>query len=337
MTDKLYTWPNFKKACIDDGLRQRVVVKKDLVEFYHEPTPSRIGLRTWCDVSSDEVIELNCGLKLRHIEVFRDTDGGQSGINLFTRNSDMFEAFFSLMRDIADRIAHQNQEPRGAVRSAVDEMRRLGAEQGVMSEPAQHGLFGELLLLEMLLDRPESVDLAAWTGPRRDVHDFRLAGGLEVEVKTCLSAERKHWISSMVQLRASPAHDLYILSVQLCTSEEGRTLPDLVESVISKLDTGQVSEFKKKLSAWGEQSEGYREDHTIYYGERLQLRTPLALVPVGGQVPALTPALFVEALGKQRATRLKALTYEIDIDGLGFEQDSDEFNARLGLKTDQKG
>ncbi len=119
-----------------------------------------------------------------------------------------------------------------------------------LSEEAQRGLFGELWLLEQLLDEGLSGALVVsrWRGPKKDAHDFQLPAAA-VEVKTTKAATpRGIRISNVKQLddRGLPMLLLFLLQVEESASAE-LSLPELVDRLRTRLNEACRRELDDSL------------------------------------------------------------------------------------------
>lgn len=323
---RLITWSNFQEAYVKDAHPNLIALGAPSdwpVAFYVTAGGRRLGLRTGYEGSAAAVTALSSRLKLRHVDVHLNESQGEKLLDVSSADDQIFEVFFGLLRSVAHRVQVERADPLEAVEMAFEEVLRVGSRLGIMSDAEQHGLFGELIVMERLLLSVPSFDLACWTGPARDSHDFRFAGR-ELEVKSRMGAERTHFVHSMRQLQGSPDHDLYLLSILLAESDSGATLPDLVARVRNQLPPPLHREFAEKLAGYTP-TRGYRDDDAIYYHQKLVLRGRLLLVPIDESVPALTEERLRQAVGLA-ASRVRSLTYEVDVEGLGYDDETSEFS-----------
>jgi hypothetical protein len=110
--------------------------------------------------------------------------------------------------------------------------------EGVLSAEAEQGLFGELVMLGLMLDAglaPEDV-LNAWQGPLDGLQDFVLGTG-GIEVKTTLSTDGfLATISSLEQFDESLRQPLFMAAVGLAVHPSGATLPAMADLIRTKLN-----------------------------------------------------------------------------------------------------
>lgn len=153
-----------------------------------------------------------------------------------------------------------------------------------LSEKALVGLYGELEVLETILDAGGELD--HWTGWQQDHNDFRLPG-LAVEVKSTLSADfRRVEIHGLRQLDdPEDGSDLYLVLRRLERSPEGRSVPELTEAIVRR--GGSRSELLERLSRVG-----YSEQHRASYENSRFASEELVVRRVDDGHPRLTTALL---------------------------------------------
>ncbi len=185
------------------------------------------------------------------------------------------------------QLVETGHEPGDAGRAALQNWRELIAQApGVpLSDEALAGLYGELEVLEAVLQHPGG-DLAHWTGWSRDHNDFRLPN-LVIEVKTTMSANyRRVRIHGLRQLAApDDGSELVLVLRRLERSPTGRSVPDLTES-IARLGAprSKLLEYLAKAN--------YSELHRPHYAERRFASQELALRRVDDGHPRLTPGIL---------------------------------------------
>lgn len=140
-----------------------------------------------------------------------------------------------------------------------------GTDSGLSAEE-QRGLYGELTILDYLLEHShasESTVLAGWRGPFGSERDFEYRG-LSAEVKTSgAKQEVQLHISSERQLDWSLCHRLYLISVGICAStSDGESLTALVNRVRTRLsEEDSVATYDDLLL-----TAGYAVDDAEEYG-----------------------------------------------------------------------
>jgi len=177
-------------------------------------------------------------------------------------------------------------------------------KEGVLSSEAELGLFGELLLLQRMIEAggPPGNILDAWQGPLDGLQDFVFGPG-GIEVKTTLSAGGfSVTVSALEQLDEGLCHPLFVAAVRLALDDSGVTLPaqadiirDRLQGNLAALETLEV----RLIQA------GLLKTVVERYTRRFK-RVSDTILPVKGDFPRLTRANVHPAIRKAR--------YEIDID-----------------------
>jgi hypothetical protein len=197
-------------------------------------------------------------------------------------------------------------------------------EKALLSSERQIGLIGELLFLERLVRISGVNALDSWLGPRGEPHDFRIVDR-EFEVKTTVSAQRIHTIHGTEQLRPSEGCLLNLVSVLLGPpgAAGGFSLAGKAAQLAEQFVPSPKlhNAFMSAMSANGfnvSDSEQYRKEYV--------LRRPMGLVPVDGSFPAITRTAIQNELGSL-AARIDSLQYDVNVEGLEFEDGSAQFQA----------
>jgi len=173
-----------------------------------------------------------------------------------------------------------------ALREVLLRHRRLSPEEEI-------GLFGELLLLDHLLDRvPAAEAVLGWRGPQREEHDFDV-GGNDIEVKSTTAEQRIHWINDGRQLEPTIGRSLWLLSVQLTSAgADGQSLAELVDQISSKLVTNaHVGDlFRSKLAELG-----WNDESSMLHTTKYRLRSEPQLYAADAGFPAITRKRLTDA------------------------------------------
>jgi hypothetical protein len=202
----------------------------------------------------------------------------------------VFDAY-SVLIAIADRIQKQGAEFAAATRAALEAFREVLAAVRGLSEEAEIGLFGELLLLSHLLQTIDpAAAIAAWRGPSAEEHDFGLHA-LDLEVKTTTSESRLHWVNSLTQLKPTPGRPLFLGSLQLTAAGAGgHALIDIVARTEARTPEALREALRIKLS-----DVGWREDGASADARRFRFRTRPQFYLVASDFPSLTPEKIAAA------------------------------------------
>jgi hypothetical protein len=212
---------------------------------------------------------------------------------------------------VADNVQQAGSPFADAVRHVLETYHELLRAIGRLSDNEEVGLFGELLVLRLLIDGlGEAVALQSWRGTIAEEHDFGLPNE-DVEVKTTLAETRRHWIGTMTQLEPSVERPLWLLSLQITTAGAGGlSLPDLISTVRTRLTDGSLrAVFEERL-----RDVRWLDDQAVLYGRRFRLRGDPAAFRVNPLFPGLTAGKLAAA--GIPVQRIAALTYLLDLTGL---------------------
>jgi len=254
---------------------------------------------------------------------FKTIDGTQV-LDLVARTPSLFPYFYAFVLSLADMIQVDAVPVPQAVDRALDQWHSLLRRAAMLSDEEQTGLAGELWMLDRLADGSPSASLAAWTGPGGEAHDFRL-GINEFEIKSTRGERRIHSITTLSQLVPSPAHDLFIVSIQFAAAGAigGESLRDKIVRIREHLDfVGLGSAFDDVL----QRRYGITPETTEYYRERIQLRTDPVLVRVTDDLPSLRRS-DLDAIDRPGMERVLDVRYRLDLSGLGWPDGSPDFLA----------
>lgn len=179
---------------------------------------------------------------------------------------------------------------------------------GVLSQEAEIGLFGELIVLRSLLSvgMPAVAALDAWQGPAGSMQDFLIGPGA-IEVKTTLSARSfPATVNSLEQLDETLRQPLFVAGVRLVLGN-GQTLPECAGESRRVLQHEPVAlaMFESRLV-----QAGYLEGLADQYVRRF-LHSRTMILPVEGEFPRLTRMNVGRGITKAR--------YEVDLDPVTAE------------------
>lgn len=212
---------------------------------------------------------------------------------------------------VADRVQQEGKPFAVAVRGVLETYHELLRGLGRLSDREEVGLFGELLVLDRLIDEiGESVAVSAWRGAISEEHDFGLPKD-DVEVKTTMGEGRRHWVGTATQLEPTVGRPLWLLSLQVTSAGAGGlSLPELIGSVRLKLIDGTIrAVLEERLGRVR-----WRDEQAVLYGRRFRLRSDPAAFKVDGAFPSITPAKLAAA--GIPVERIAGLTYLLNLDGI---------------------
>lgn len=144
-----------------------------------------------------------------------------------------------------------------------------------MSKSRQQGLFGELLLLEELMNQIDvGRAISSWTGPLNDSVDFNV-NGFGIEVKTTAGLRPiKVRISSERQLSDEGLLALLLNVYELIIRRDGsgQTLNEIVARISESLGGEDLSIFKDLLVSSGYIEPHYKKYESTYYAVLEKIR-----------------------------------------------------------------
>lgn len=179
--------------------------------------------------------------------------------------------------------------------------------EGVLSSEAELGLFGELVILELIIvgGMPVRQAVDSWQGPLDGLQDFMPgAGGIEVKA-TLSTGGFPATISSLEQLDDNLRQPLFLAGVQLALDPSGITLPAKADAIRTRLggNPAALDLFDVRVMR-----AGLLRTIAERYTRRF-LTVSTVVLPVQDAFPRLTRAHVHPAI--------RAARYEIDLDLAG--------------------
>lgn len=220
---------------------------------------------------------------------------------------DNLHGAYGLLTSIADRIQLEREPLAAAVANAIQKHRRMFAGKAGLSQDQEVGLFGELLVLEYLI---ESIGagpaIRAWQGPLSEEHDF-VFSDVHLEIKTTLSERRRHMMHGFTQLVPLRGVPLSLISIQMTRSndEGGRTLSQLVSQI--RHQTGghrPKADDALEQAGWNDVD---AELYTTYWAKRNRPRA----YAVDDRFPALTLDRLAQVV--PNINFVSDLSYRVDV------------------------
>lgn len=317
------SWQNFLSTVFVSG-QQRVhrVTASPLIELFGDGIANRVGL--WLEIPSDAGVPPELArLALITTRTF-SRDGGVV-LEIATTARALQRQFYHFAVAVAERVVVEKRLAIEAVQLELQCFGDLLESKAILSIERQIGLLGELVFLERLLGNMGESALESWIGPIPEPHDFRVQAQ-EFEVKTTVSPNRIHTINGMEQLVPSRGCSLYLISILLGPGGAGGgfSLSDKVMQLAERLSSSpsRLKQFMGILDACG-----FREEDRSQYSRRFALRRPLALIAINGTFPAVTRRSLEGGLGAALAVRIESLQYDVNVEGLGYEDGTPDFDA----------
>jgi len=220
---------------------------------------------------------------------------------------DNLHGAYGLLTSIADGLQIEGEPLAAAVASAIQKHRGMFAGKAGLSQDKEVGLFGELLVLEYLIDNVGGGPAAeSWQGPLSEEHDFVLTD-VHLEVKTTSGEQRRHMMHGFTQLVPLRGVRLSLVSIQLTrsNSQGGRTLAQLVSHVRGKAG-GHRPKIDDALEAVG-----WRDDEVDLYSTFWALRNEPRAYDIDERFPALTLVRLAQVIPSIKV--VSDLSYRVDV------------------------
>jgi len=321
-------WEGFERDYIATGIPCRLVMndapRVELVVGQGGSTLSALFEMPGSDVMPPS--------PLATIQIAEVMAEGRRSLQVTAADPKLFRNFYLLVADVTVEILTSGARPSEALRSSLRRWHALLREARLLTLERQSGLMGELWLLHRLIPALGAASLDAWTGPSGQAHDFRMEGR-EFEVKTSAVPGKTHIINGLGQLVPSVGRELFILSLEITDAGTGGR--SLAEAVVT---------LQNQFAAWTDATEhflelleavGYNLGDAPYYGRRRQLRSRPSLIPVATGCPRLVPDALRSLPEEFSAYRIRAATYEVNVDGLGYTDGDSDFLEILPREPSQ--
>lgn len=320
-SSKRIGWDGFRSRFVEAGLATRIPMLDDpSMVIVHSGEPFRLAAMVEL-ADRDRVPAPFANVAVREL-----VEGGRRYAEFAVDEKPLARPFFELAMDICDQL-EAGQSALSAIEVAFSTRRELLRRASRLSLAETIGLFGELWFLRELINGgcdPASA-LDAWTGPRSEAHDFRVASN-EFEIKTTTREKPIHTINGLQQLAASPGCTLRLISIQVTDpGVGGLTLGGLIDEVRSRLAHLRPS-FDRVLDGLG------WSDEPDPQAPRFQLRAAPKVILMDESAPRMTDAQLNLSAGSR--SRISGITYDLDVAGLGDELSENCF-GRTGLWNPQ--
>lgn len=232
-------------------------------------------------------------------------DGDLAELTVFV--DDNLHGAYGLLTSIADELQIEGEPLAAAVASAIQRHRGVFAGKAGLSSDKEVGLFGELLVLEYLINKiGAGPAVASWQGPLSEEHDF-VFGEVHLEIKTTSGEQRRHMMHGFTQLVPLRGVPLNLVSIQLTRTniDGGCTLSQLVSQIRAK-SGGHRPKIDEALEAIG-----WKDDDAELYSTFWAKRGELRAYNVDDRFPALTLARLRSVVPNMKV--VSDLTYRVDV------------------------
>ena len=318
------SWDNFRSTVlIKDQQRVHRVTSSPLIEMFGDGVLNRIGI---CLESLGDAAVPSDLSKLNFITARNTRRDGRVFLELSTTATALYRQFYHFASAVSERMIVDKMPAADAVAVELKCFADLLAEKSLLSTERQIGLIGELLFLERLVAKAGLSALDSWLGPSGESHDFRYRTR-EFEVKTTVSPQRIHIINGAEQLLPSAGCSLFLISVLLGPPGAGGGF-SLAGKVAELSD--QFAPIPKSMTQFASALEacGFRTADVEQYKKQYVTRRPMAIVRIDDAFPAITRQSIQQAIGPL-ASRIESLEYEVNIEGLEYEDRSPTFEAAI--------
>jgi hypothetical protein len=254
-------------------------------------------------------------IESKHVDI-----GGSSSLAIGTRQPAFLREVYYFLCGVVHRAATSSEDILSIVEGEISAWASILKAPQVLDVDSQTGLLGELWVLwrSICIRGPRALE--AWTGPSRELHDFQTSTE-DLEIKTTLAHQRNHVITSLSQLTVKPERRLFVVSIQLrpAGAGPGISLAEAYDRIVELLvaDRLAAETFKRVMRDCG-----YLHENSHLYTPRFGLRSHPTVVKVDDSFPRLTPELIAKAMHAIAAARLRAVTYTVNLDGLGHDIDA---------------
>ncbi len=311
----LPSWDYVRSRFVDDGVPGVMVIRdRPRVALFVDPGGRRFG--GYFETDDPPALAPLATVRSAELDV-----GGRRCLELSVAAAPLYRSFYQLLADLTARVF--DGAPVGEAAGAVlADWRALLQQAAALSDERQTGLFGELWLLERLIGARGFGAVEAWTGPLGAAHDFRTSEG-DIEVKATYGVRRVHMINGLSQFTPVGDTPLYLLSLRLeAAGQGGRSLPEAVAEIRLRLKASpsHVDRFEQALECVG-----YRDEDVHLYPARRRLAAPAMLAPVVDGLPRLSRSALGDLAPRYAAERIVEVAYRIDVEGLGWLDDTAEF------------
>jgi len=207
------------------------------------------------------------------IQVLPNEDGTIKRFTIILIEKELSDIFTFFIEDIIDKLKTESNQREAllTINQRVNYWRKLFAKATgeILSPEQQRGLFGELFLLQLLLNNGEDKKkiLSSWYGSEGSNQDFSL-DRTAIEVKTSKSGNSPVYISNEYQLEYEEWLQLYLCIVTVNESSgKHNTLYGISCKIKDMLnyEIGLIKEFEYKLNLAGIRGDMIDEYNEISY------------------------------------------------------------------------
>ena len=267
-----------------------------------------LSIRVPCDYSSSHAIPLWKSKLITVTKEARESKGSIEGWIIVHFNRHVpDEQVTSLAAYIIDAIDPMDMDSEKTVLGVLKEWKKLFVEESsAFGYEKVVGLWGEIHILNKLIDISQEMALNVWTGPINGSHDFAgIDSSIECKTTTNKIVKNVH-ISSVYQL--VPPNQDGMLTLAYVQIEErargGKSLTNFIEETAKRLSHPDV--FFEKLSHLGYERNVTKTGHT----EMTFALCKDSYYDVRGDFPRIVPTSFT---GEKIPANVEDISYTIDL------------------------
>lgn len=310
-----------KDVVLNDRSDIQAIVALDESENIHlliTPAAKDDSRLSKLDLRGMKISDTEWSVSERPTQLYLDISCTTGTIPLFKR------PFLRFVEDVLFELSQSQISPSDAVYKTSLRWKKFWSTdtEGEITGEWVRGLFGELLFLSELIEKlgPRVID--NWEGPLKKDHDFQTGTDMAVEVKT--SVDIPFRINCNIhQLDPDLFKKLYIVCYRITTSENGTTLPELVNNITQLVenDETQLEKFYDKLAA-----AGYKLHEEPLYNAFRYNHSQAAVFRVDQDFPKIVEKSFISPPDN----RISSIKYILELSGLiGITLDSISADLKL--------
>lgn len=268
---------------------------------------SSIHLVVECDEDVMNDINLH-GVDIRQVKIEHPALGEKYFLDYCASHTDYVDNVIIICNEIITAVEN-GEEPPVATRRVLERWHYFLSKPRTnkLSEEEIIGLYGELLVIEWLLDqgKSESAAIDKWLGPSKNPRDFEFTN-YWIEVKSTKRRDNQVEIHGVSQLESPRETDLYVWLNILNPNIESPSLVELISEIETRITSAVVvSKYRDKLHDCGY----HAADASYYNDERFELiRTSIFLVD--DEFPKITSDII------NLPARVVSLGYSVDLNGI---------------------
>jgi hypothetical protein len=270
----------------DFKLYEETYLDKNRYGFIEIGTDGRIFLKSDKDsisllINKQLIGKIKFKEKYSNIKMIDTIHLKNSYLEFKVNDSELFKYFFAIISDFLDMSLNRNLSLEKALLSALENVNAISRRLLNISKSKEIGLFGELFILDKLLDLGASY-FELWQGHDKNRHDF-VMDKEAFEIKTTKNIKRVHSVHGLHQLEERDNTQISIISIQLDTGN-GDTLISLYKKILTKISKREQNIFRQQCVKCGLDESKYVESLDRSYTIRGEVR----IYPVDKNFPTLT-------------------------------------------------